>query len=414
MPLSFAELGVPADMTARLAERGFTTAFPIQAATLPDALAGHDICGRAPTGSGKTVAFGIPLALREGKANPRRPRSLVLVPTRELAAQVRGELAPLAAARQKSVAVVYGGTGYHAQLKALRQGTDILVACPGRLEDLIDRRAVDLGDVDTVVIDEADRMADMGFLPAVRRLLDATRPERQTMLFSATLDGDVDTLVRRYQHEPRRHVVADEPGTSGDVHHVFWKAHRTERVRIVADLISHTAPAVVFCRTRHGADRLVRQLSAHGVKASAIHGSRSQAQRERALRGFANGHTHALVATDVAARGIHVDNVSCVVHFDPPADHKDYIHRSGRTGRAGADGTVVSLVLDEQVAKVRKLQKSLRLPQKIAAPEIGSLRRSAPRTPAPSAQPANAGTRPQGAKKRRRRHQSPRTSRLGT
>jgi superfamily II DNA/RNA helicase len=309
------------------------------------------------------------MALRlDQKAKPRAPRGLILVPTRELASQVQKELAPLARTRGRTVAAVYGGTGYEPQRRALRQGVDILVACPGRLEDLIARRDVGLECVDMVVLDEADRMADMGFLPAVRRILDATRADRQTLLFSATLDGDVDKVVRYYQRDPRRHEVVAPESQAADVEHVFWHADRTARVRLTADLLRSHSSAIVFCRTKHGADRLVTQLSTAGVEAVAIHGNRSQGQRERALAAFSAGRVRALIATDVVARGIHVDDVPCIVHFDPPGDIKDYVHRSGRTGRAGATGTVVSLVAQDQVRSTRVLQRSLGLPDRIDRP----------------------------------------------
>jgi superfamily II DNA/RNA helicase len=370
---TFADLGVPAALVATLDRRGITQPFPIQAATLRDALAGHDIAGRAPTGSGKTLAFGLALVAQVPPSGPRRPSGLVLVPTRELAEQVRKELAPLAAAVGRSVLAVYGGVGYGLQRSVLDRGVDIVVACPGRLEDLIAQRAVDLSAVRIAVLDEADRMADMGFLPAVRRLLDATPAERQTLLFSATLDGAVDVLVRRYQRDPRRHEVEVDDHGGGEVRHLFWRAEPTTRVALTADIVGRHRSAIVFCRTKHGADRLVKQLGAAGVPAVAIHGNRSQPQRERALATFAAGRARALVATDVAARGIHVDAVGCVVHFDPPADHKDYVHRSGRTGRAGESGTVVSLVLDPQVRATRLLQRAIGVQEGVDRPQVDEL-----------------------------------------
>ncbi len=366
---SFAAIGVPADLVARLSGRGITEPFPIQSATLPDALAGNDICGRAPTGSGKTLAFALAMALRVRSASSRRPRGLILVPTRELAAQVCAELEPLLAARKRSVMAVYGGTGYTAQRQALRRGVDVVVACPGRLEDLVSQGDANLCDVEMVVLDEADRMADMGFLPAVRRLLDATKPQRQTLLFSATLDGEVDAVVRRYQTNPKRHDVVATDAERADVSHLFWHAEAAHRVALTAHLVRSHARVIVFCRTKHGADRLVKQLAATGVGAVAIHGNRSQGQRERALGDFSTGRAQALVATDVVARGIHVDQVPCVVHFDPAADSKDYVHRSGRTGRAGATGTVVSLVGGDQRRAIRALQRDLGLPQLVDQPE---------------------------------------------
>jgi superfamily II DNA/RNA helicase len=354
---TFADANVDADLVALLARRGITDPFPIQSAALPDALAGRDVCGRAPTGSGKTLAFGLALVQRSRRGRPGRPTALVLVPTRELAAQVVAELEPLAALRKVRVAPVYGGTSYGAQHKALSRGPAIIVATPGRLEDLVARSAIELGDVSVVVLDEADRMADMGFLPAVKRLLDATKPDRQTLLFSATLDGDVDVLIKRYQKNPTRHEIAE--ADTGDVDHQFLKVERAARVAVTAGLVQEHGSAIVFCRTRHGADRVARQLAASGIGAATIHGSRSQPQRERALAAFRAGRVQALVATDVAARGIHIDDVACVVHFDPAADDKDYTHRSGRTGRAGATGTVVTL-MDTQPAAVAPRTKNRR------------------------------------------------------
>jgi superfamily II DNA/RNA helicase len=365
--VTFAELGVPADLVARLAARSIVEPFPIQAAILPDALAGHDVCGRAPTGSGKTIAFGLALALKATGGAARRPKGLVLVPTRELALQVSTELGQLTPGGERRIIAVYGGAGYEPQRKALRRGVNIVVATPGRLEDLLARGDVTLEDVAYVVLDEADRMADMGFLPAVKRLLDATRPNRQTMLFSATLDGDVQVLVKRYQNNPKRHVVeVDDDAASVD--HLFWLAPKADRVQLTASAIARHERAIVFCRTRHGSDRLTKQLVASGITAAAIHGSRSQAQRERALKAFSSGAVQALVATDVAARGIHVDAVPCVVHFDPPADHKDYLHRSGRTGRAGLTGTVITMVGDENRSAVKSLQRELGLRTGLDAP----------------------------------------------
>jgi superfamily II DNA/RNA helicase len=375
---SFTDLGVRSDVVTRLTARGIVEPFPIQAATIADGLAGRDVCGRAPTGSGKTIAFGIPLVcLVGGKASPRQPRGLVLVPTRELANQVAEELQNLAGPRAR-VATVYGGVGYGDQLRSLRRGVDILVACPGRLKDLVQRNEVRLDDVSFVVIDEADRMADMGFLPEVRRLLDLVRDDRQTLLFSATLDGDIDTLIQRYQNNPVRHEVeSDEDAPQNN--HVFWKTDRNARVTLVADIVKAQWPAIVFCRTKHGADRLTEQLSKAGVSAAAIHGDKSQSQRERALRSFTNSKVQCLVATDVAARGIHVDAVACVVHFDPAGDDKDYLHRSGRTGRAGAAGTVVSILMPDQVKLSLTMQRRMGLAPAVDRPDVPSLN-DAPKT----------------------------------
>lgn len=352
---SFVELGVPAKFADKLIARGITTPFEIQAAALPDGLAGHDVCGKAPTGSGKTIAFGLVLAVRLQKSKPGQPGGLVLVPTRELAIQVAKEIGLLCEGTDLRVASVYGGAGYGPQVKAVR-GASIIVATPGRLEDLLERRDMSLSAVTIAVLDEADRMSDMGFLPAVRRLLRALPKQRQVMLFSATLDGDISQVVKEFQHEPKRHEShsdADEP----DIDHKFWMVSRNDRVETIAQLVNHYERIILFCRTKHGCDRLAKQLDNAGVRSSIIHGNKSQAQRERSLEEFRRGRSNALVATDVAARGIHIDDVPCVVHFDPPADHKDYIHRSGRTGRAGSKGVVISLVESSQKRTVNKLAR---------------------------------------------------------
>ena len=373
MTTSFTDLGVPADLVAVLARKGIEAPFPIQTATVPDAIAGHDVTGRAPTGSGKTIAFGLAVAARVQAAKPGRPTALILAPTRELADQIRREVEPLLAARNLRVAAVYGGTGYGPQINALRRGVDVLVACPGRLEDLIQRRNVNLSDVGIVVVDEADRMADMGFLPVVRRILDQTLENRQTLLFSATLDGEVEKVARAYQRNPIRHEVAAEPRSSGNVEHVFWKIKPDDRLDVLIDVTLRCGTVIAFCRTRHGVDRLAKKLSQAGVGAANLHGGRSQSQRERALHAFQTGRMPVLVATDVAARGIHVDQVACVVHFDPPADSSDYVHRSGRTGRAGEDGLVLSFVGKQDEHAVRKIISQLRLPVEITAADVDSL-----------------------------------------
>jgi len=352
---SFIDLGVPAKFAEKLTARGITTPFEIQAAALPDGLAGHDVCGKAPTGSGKTIAFGLVLAVRLQKSKPGQPGGLVLVPTRELAIQVAKEIGLLCEGTDLRVASVYGGAGYGPQVKAVR-GASIIVATPGRLEDLLERRDMSLSAVTIAVLDEADRMSDMGFLPAVRRLLRALPKQRQVMLFSATLDGDISQVVKEFQHQPKRHEShsdADEP----DIEHKFWMVSRNDRVETIAQLVNHYERIILFCRTKHGCDRLAKQLDNAGVRSSIIHGNKSQAQRERSLEEFRRGRSNALVATDVAARGIHIDDVPCVVHFDPPADHKDYIHRSGRTGRAGSKGVVISLVESSQKRTVNKLAR---------------------------------------------------------
>jgi superfamily II DNA/RNA helicase len=358
MSPSFADLGVPAPLCARLAELGIALPFPVQAATIPDALAGRDVCGKAPTGSGKTIAFGVPVLARVPAAASRRPTALVLVPTRELASQVEDQLQQLAAGTKTRILAIYGGAGMQRQMQRLQSGVEVVVATPGRLKDLIDRRSLRLDDVQIAVVDEADRMADMGFLPEVRRLLDQVRPDRQTLLFSATLDGDVDVLVQRYQRNPARHEAVSIEA-QGEITHRFWSVAHAERVAVATEVVARAHPAIVFTRTKHGADRLAKQLGMSGVTAVAIHGDRSQSQRDRALATFSAGRVQALVATDVAARGIHVDDVGCVVHFDPPADIKDYTNRSGRTGRAGNEGVVVSFVTEGEGHKARTLQRAL-------------------------------------------------------
>ena len=367
---TFAQLGLPNSLVRILADRDITEPFPVQAAAIPDALAGRDVCGKAPTGSGKTLAFGLPLLAKVEKGSRSRPRALVLAPTRELAEQIKQELMPLARANQRFILAVYGGVGYGPQKGALRKGVDILVATPGRLEDLMEQGAIDLSDVNIAVVDEADRMADMGFLPAVRRILDLTSQNRQTLLFSATLDGDIAVLSRDYQTNPVRHEAAAVETEAIDARHHFWLVQAQHRVQHTADLIEESGRSIVFTRTRRGADRLAKQLGMMGVEAVAMHGGRSQSQRNRALKAFSTGRAQALIATDVAARGIHIDAVESVIHYDPPADHKDYLHRSGRTARAGATGTVVSLVTGDQKHAVRRIQRDLDIKAPIEAPQL--------------------------------------------
>jgi superfamily II DNA/RNA helicase len=346
----FAELGVPSELVAVLAANGITTPFPIQRATLPDSLAGRDVLGRGRTGSGKTYAFALPVLARlAGSDKPRRPKSpraLILAPTRELASQIEASLAPLAKALSLRTLTVFGGVGANPQITGLRSGVDVLVACPGRLEDLISGGHADLGDVEITVLDEADHMADLGFLPSVRRLLDRTPAAGQRMLFSATLDAGVDVLVKRYLTDPVTHSVdsAQSP-VSQMSHHVLHLA-ADDRLPVLVELTAAPGRTLVFTRTKHGAKKLTRQLIASGVPAVELHGNLSQ-----------NARTRNLEATDIAARGIHVDDVNLVVHADPPIEHKAYLHRSGRTARAGAGGTVITLMTDDQVADVRDLTR---------------------------------------------------------
>ncbi|MDA8196240.1 MAG: DEAD/DEAH box helicase [Actinomycetota bacterium] len=373
-PVNFLELGVPEEIVSTLKNLGIETPFPIQIETLPDSIAGRDVCGKAPTGSGKTLAFGLAILsrlYRDSQNLPkakRLPKALVLVPTRELALQIENVIAPLATSVGLKVCSIYGGVGYAKQTAALKEGIDIVVACPGRLTDLLQQEIAVLSAVSIVVVDEADRMADMGFLPTVRRLIDKTTERRQMLLFSATLDGPVDKLIRDYQNDPIRHDVKLPEEEKAEVDHHFWSVEGSDRVAVASKAIASIGSAVVFCRTKRGADRLTDRLRRSGIKSAAIHGDRSQSQRERALGEFQAGKIDALVATDIAARGIHVDAVPLVIHFDPPTDATDYVHRSGRTGRAGVNGTVISLITPDQVASTAQLQRTLSLPKGLTPP----------------------------------------------
>ncbi len=340
---SFADLGVPARLVEALAADGITEPFPVQAITLPDALAGKDLCGRAPTGSGKTLGFGIPMMVRISQAAPHKPTGLVLVPTRELAEQVQKVFVTLGRAQWRFVQAIYGGASFGPQIHSLRKGASVIVATPGRLIDIIDKGYCDLSAVEVCVIDEADRMADLGFMPDVRKILDMTPTTRQTMLWSATLDGDVQEIIRDYMKDPVRHDLMEDV-EQAPVDHRFVVTRPSERLDAAVALIEEYGPTVVFVKTRYGVDDVSEDLNRAGVKAGALHGARSQAVRQRTLDDFKRGKIQALVATDVAARGIHVDNVSLVLHYDMPDNDKDYTHRSGRTGRAGAAGVVVAFV----------------------------------------------------------------------
>ncbi len=376
MPTKFSDLGVPEWITEALDQRGIVEPFEIQERTIRDGLEGKDICGRAPTGSGKTLAFGIPLAAKTKASKPRKPQSLVLAPTRELAQQICSELRTFSGKR--TVFVVYGGVSYGPQRKALANGVDILVACPGRLEDLIEQKELNLEAVQQVVIDEADRMADMGFMPAVKRILDQTSSNRQTILFSATLDRDVEQLKKRYQRDPVLREVGDKTPDIKQAMHTYFVAKKSEKSRVAAEAVKAIWPAIIFCRTRHGSDRLVKQLKRFDIAAESIHGGKSQNQRQRALKNFSKGKVQALVATDVAARGIHVDGVELVVHFDLPEDHKAYIHRSGRTARAGNKGIVFSIIQPDQKRTAKKMQARLGITESIRRSQPEELTKLSP------------------------------------
>ena len=361
MTTTFDKLGVADDICHALSERGITSAFPIQEMTIPDILAGRDVCGKAKTGSGKTLAFGLPMLQILPKAKPGRPTGIALVPTRELATQVRDELLPLAHQRGIRITAIYGGDPIEKQIKALKDGVDLAVCTPGRAIDLIERGDLSVLDVKKVIVDEADRMADMGFLPQVEWILRNVEAGHQTLLFSATLDGAVDSLVRRYQKDPARHEVESKGATVEQMTHRFIRVHEMDKAKVAAAIVQASGRTMIFSNTKHGADRLAGKLEDLGVSAAAIHGDLRQNMREKALSNFSHGKLQALVATDVAARGIHVDDVDVVIHYDPPSDHKTYLHRSGRTARAGENGLVVSLVLYNQELEVKRIQKRLGL-----------------------------------------------------
>ncbi|MFF4629711.1 DEAD/DEAH box helicase [Streptomyces griseorubiginosus] len=347
---SFADLGLPAELLRTLAEHQVTVPFPVQAATLPNALAGRDVLGRGRTGSGKTLAFGLGLLARTAgrRAQPKEPLALVLVPTRELAQQVGEALTPYADALRLRLATVVGGVSVGRQAAALRDGAEIVVATPGRLHDLIERKACRLGRVRITVLDEADQMCDMGFLPQVTEILDQVRPDGQRMLFSATLDRDVDQLVRSYLREPAVHSVDPSSSAVTAIEHHVFVVHGPDRYAVTTEIAARDGRVLLFLDTKHGVDQLTRHLRASGVPAAALHSGKSQPQRTRTLAQFKNGQVTALVATNVAARGLHVDDLDLVVNVDPATDPKDYLHRAGRTARAGRSGTVVTLVLSGQ------------------------------------------------------------------
>ncbi|MGH1492954.1 MAG: DEAD/DEAH box helicase [Acidimicrobiales bacterium] len=354
-------MGVDQDLVDVLSGKGIVEAFPIQELTIADALKGRDVCGKAQTGSGKTLAFGIPTVQSIGATKPNHVDGLILVPTRELATQVFEELQPLAAVKGLKALAVYGGADIEKQIAALERGVQLIVATPGRMIDLLERKVASVSSVSHVVVDEADRMADMGFLPQVEWILRRIEGEHQTLLFSATLDGAVDSLVARYQNDPVRHEVEADEVTVEQMSHRFVNVHEMDRKKVVATIVGSANRTMVFCNTKRACDRLSEELEKLGVASQPIHGDLRQRQREKALKQFTDGELQALVATDVAARGIHVDDVDIVIHFDPPDDHKTYLHRSGRTARAGGSGVAVTLVLWNQELEVKRMQKRLAL-----------------------------------------------------
>ncbi|MEB3022487.1 DEAD/DEAH box helicase [[Mycobacterium] crassicus] len=404
MTTSFADLGVPAPLVAALNDNEITAPFPIQIRTLPDTLAGRDVLGRGKTGSGKTLAFSIPLVARlaDVRRRPNRPSGLVLAPTRELATQITETVKPLAAAYGLKVTTIFGGVSQSRQETALNGGVDIVVACPGRLEDLMKQRLISLDAVQITVLDEADHMADLGFLPGVTRILAATPATGQRLLFSATLDNGVDKLVRRFLHDPVSHAVDDgkDAPPPAMTHHVFHVAGAQDKKDLVHRLASGTGRRILFMRTKHQARKLAKQLTEAGIPSVDLHGNLSQPARDRNLAAFSTGEARVLVATDIAARGVHVDEVELVVHVDPPAEHKAYLHRSGRTARAGSAGDVVTVVLPEQRKDTQVLLRRAGItvaPQLVGADstpvqalvgEVAPLRMPAPKA-APPARPAS-------------------------
>ncbi|MEZ8112455.1 MAG: DEAD/DEAH box helicase, partial [Candidatus Poseidoniaceae archaeon] len=371
--VTFADLGVDPKVVRVLQSQGILSPFEVQLAAIPDGMAGRDICCRAPTGSGKTLAFGLPLLSKTTESKPFCPTSLILTPTRELAEQIYNVLEPLAWELKLYVLAVYGGVSYTKQFKALDRGVDVLVACPGRLLDLIDRGNVSLQDVNCVVLDEADRMADMGFMEPVCKILNMCKKDRQTILFSATLDEEVADLVRDYQTDPVTIEVGPKEVSMESMQHLFWMMPGAKKGPVSAELIRKTGRAIVFCRTRAGVDRVGDELEYDGVSVETLHGGLSQHNRDRAMERFQHGETMALVATDVAARGIDVAGVNCVIHYDPPENGKAYKHRSGRTARAGTSGVVVSLVQKPQKRSYVRIQQQVGIRCNFDPPEFSDI-----------------------------------------
>lgn len=427
---TFAELGVCAPLTSALTAAGITAPFPIQVQTLPDTLAGRDVLGRGKTGSGKTLAFSIPLVSRlsAGTRRPSQPSGLVLAPTRELATQITATLEPLAAAYNLRVTTIFGGVSQNRQVAALKSGIDIVVACPGRLEDLMKQRLISLDAVEITVIDEADHMADLGFLPGVTRILAATPASGQRLLFSATLDNGVDKLVNRFLRNPVLHSVDElNAPVPAMTHHVFHVADAKAKKDLVHRLASGSGRRILFMRTKHHARKLAKQLTDSGIPSVDLHGNLSQPARDRNLAAFTAGEAKVLVATDIAARGVHVDGVELVVHIDPPSEHKAYLHRSGRTARAGNTGDVVTVVLPEQRRDTQALLRKAGIrvtPQQVGADsaevsalvgEVAPYRAPAPKAappqPAQRAAQGRRGPGSSGQQRRRRPGRSPRESR---
>ena len=371
--VSFSDLGIEPILVETLKKQGILEPFEVQRESIPDGMLGRDVCCRAPTGSGKTLAFGLPLLARTEEAEPRRPTSLILTPTRELAEQIFKVLDPLAYELQLYVLAMYGGSSYNKQFRALDRGVDILVACPGRLIDMMDRGAVSLDDVGVVVLDEADRMADMGFMEPVCKILDRCKPDRQTILFSATLDDEVADLVRDYQTDPVTIEVGPKEVTMESMTHYFWLMPNSKKSAISSEIIRKCGRTIIFCRTRNGVDRVGDDMQYDGMAIETLHGGLSQRQRDAAMSRFQHGECMALIATDVAARGIDVEGVNCVIHYDPPENGKAYKHRSGRTARGGATGIVISLVQKPQKKQFGKIQRDVGIRVDFEPPEFSVL-----------------------------------------
>ncbi|MGB0622793.1 MAG: DEAD/DEAH box helicase [Candidatus Thalassarchaeaceae archaeon] len=371
--VSFSDLGIGPAIVRELNKQGISEPFEVQKESIPDSLLGRDVCCRAPTGSGKTLAFGLPLIARTRRANSKRPTSLILTPTRELAEQINSVLRPIAQAVDRDIVSIYGGVSYKKQYNALNKGVDILVACPGRLIDLLDRRALKLDDVETVVLDEADRMADMGFMEPVCEILDLCAENRQTILFSATLDEDVSELVKNYQNNPVTIEVGPKEVSIENMQHLFWTMKPHQKLRVTSEILTKCGKTMIFCKTRRGVDRLGDEMYDAEINVATLHGGLNQRQRDRALRRFTKGGAAALVATDVAARGIDIQGVNCVIHYDPPENGKAYKHRSGRTARAGADGVVISYVQRSQQRTYNKIQNEVGIKRRFQPPNVENL-----------------------------------------
>jgi len=371
--VSFADLGIEPLLVEALKQQGILEPFEVQRESIPDAMLGRDVCCRAPTGSGKTLAFGLPLLAMTEEAEPQRPTSLILTPTRELAEQIFNVLDPLAYELQLYVQAMYGGTSYNKQFRALERGIDVLVACPGRLIDMMDRGAVSLDDVGIVVLDEADRMADMGFMEPVCKILDRCKKDRQTILFSATLDDEVADLVRDYQTNPVTIEVGPKEVTMESMTHYFWLMPNSKKSAISSEIIRKCGRTIIFCRTRNGVDRVGDEMQFDGMAIETLHGGLSQRQRDSAMKRFQHGECMALIATDVAARGIDVEGVNCVIHYDPPENGKAYKHRSGRTARGGSTGIVISLVQRPQKKQYGRIQRDVGIRVEFEPPEFSVL-----------------------------------------